>query len=130
MPNFNVHLYREMRLYYPGITAANAEEAVRVADLKSTREAHHIEDCDAATIAALVDLEGNTDYDHSRLIDLDPKQSAIATLLTALAGLIDAIRAGRHTDAHLPLLKPPSPQSDRRPLAQTRRRVLRLPRNR
>lgn len=100
MPKFNVHLYREMRLYYPGITATDAEEAVRVADLKSTREAHHIEDCDAATIAALVDPEGDTDYDHSRLIDLDPKQSAIATLLTALAGLVEAIRAGHaHNEA-------------------------------
>ena len=69
MPTYNVHLYRELRLYYPGIDAETPEATAKIAWGNSTESAASIEDCDGADIAALVDLQGDEDFHHSRLID-------------------------------------------------------------
>ena len=69
MPIYNVHLYRELRLYYPGIEAETPEAAANTAWGNSTESAATIEDCDGANIAALVDLQGDDDFLHSEIID-------------------------------------------------------------
>jgi hypothetical protein len=69
MPIYNVHLYHELRLYYPGIEAETPEAAANLAWSNSTESASSIEDCDGADIAALVDLQGDEDFRHSRLVD-------------------------------------------------------------
>jgi len=83
---YHVHVYREMRLYFPGIKAASAEAAARVAAQKPTDKAETIEECDGETIAALVDVEGDAEYAHSRIVDFEP-----ARLRTAASGLFSAL---------------------------------------
>lgn len=87
MPVYNVHLYREMRLYFPGIEAETPRGAITIADAKQSVHADAIEECDAATISALVDIDGDHDYQHSQMIDLDPAANAHA-LLSALKDLL------------------------------------------
>jgi hypothetical protein len=69
MPIYNVHLYRELKLYYPGIEADTPEAAANTASGNSTESAASIEDCDGADIAALVDLQGDEEHLHSKVID-------------------------------------------------------------
>ena len=69
MPIYNVHLYRELKLYYPGIEAETAEAAAHIARGTSTGSAASIEDCEGAEIAALVDLQGDDEFLDSKLID-------------------------------------------------------------
>jgi hypothetical protein len=71
MPKYHVHLFRELRLYYPDIEADSPEDAARLAAEKPTEEAAKIEDCDGVNLGSLVDLDGDQDYEHSRLIDFD-----------------------------------------------------------
>jgi hypothetical protein len=68
---FNVHVYREMRLYFPDIQAAATEEAAGIALNLPTDEASTVDDCDGRTFAALVDLVGDRDYRHSRTINTE-----------------------------------------------------------
>ena len=83
MATYNVHLYREMRLFYPGIAADSAEEAARVAAAKQTDEAQSIEDCNGTTLNALVDVEGDTEYENSVVIDFNPQgEGAVTTQAT------------------------------------------------
>lgn len=69
MPKYNVHIFREMRLYYPDIEAPTPQDAARLAVKKPTSEAQKIEDCDGVTIAALVD--GDPDFDPSQVVDFE-----------------------------------------------------------
>jgi hypothetical protein len=71
MTIFHVHLYREMRLYYPNIDAETHEAAADIAKDQPTDQAASIEDCDGSNTGALVDLDGDSEYLHSRLIDFD-----------------------------------------------------------
>lgn len=89
MPKFNVHLYREMRLYYPDIEAASPEAATKIADDKRPEDAALIEDCDSATLSALVDLQGDAEYLQSRMIDLQPVLTLAHELLACLKECID-----------------------------------------
>ncbi|HMP01715.1 MAG TPA: hypothetical protein PKC45_04355 [Gemmatales bacterium] len=86
MTIYNVHIYREMRLYFPGIDAASAEEAARIAADKLTDEAEIIEDCDGENLAALVDLAGDDEFTQSVAIDFEPERQrkAVLELLEAL----------------------------------------------
>ena len=77
MQTYNVHLYREIRLYYPGIEADTPAEAARIAAEKPTADAEQIEDCEGANLAALVDVVGDDEYEQSVVIDLD-NRTAIA----------------------------------------------------
>jgi hypothetical protein len=85
MTKYNVHLYREMRLYYPGIEATSAERAAEIARDKPTEEANDFDACDGETFAALVDVAGVA-YAESRMIDFAPERQrkAVPALLEAL----------------------------------------------
>lgn len=87
MPKFHVHLYHEMRLYFHGIEADTPRDAVTIADARQSNHAEAVEDCDGATISALVDVDGDDDYEHSQMLDLDPAANAHA-LLNALKDLL------------------------------------------
>jgi hypothetical protein len=105
MPIYNVHIYREMRLYFPGIHAESHEAAARIAADTCTDEADDVEDCQGETLTALVDVQGDEEYRHTRIIDFKPillrdhaedLLSAVQTLIekaddleAAIAGLTD-----------------------------------------
>lgn len=94
MTFYNVHVYREMRLYFPAIEANTLNKAAAIAVNKPTEDADSIEDCDGETTAASVDEE----FIHSWTIDFEAERRsklegallpAIETLLT-VAGDLDA----------------------------------------
>jgi hypothetical protein len=84
MTIYNVHLYREMRLYYPGIQAASHEEAAEFARLQPTGKAHTIEDCNGYDTAALVYIAGDDEYAQTKLIDFLPNPDLLGILRHAL----------------------------------------------
>jgi hypothetical protein len=90
---YNVHLYREMRLYYPGIKAASHEEAARIAADRSSADADMVEDCDGENLAALIDVDGDTEYLQSRTVDFEP-----TVLRTHAEEVLKAMEAGQSKD--------------------------------
>lgn len=74
MTLYNVHIYREMRLFFPGIEAETSEDAARTTAQKPTHEADYTEDCDGENLAALVDVVGNDDYSQSVTIDFEAQR--------------------------------------------------------
>jgi hypothetical protein len=84
MPTYNVHLYREMRLFFPGIEAESPEQAARLAGDKDFDDANDFSDCDGENLAALVDLVGDEDFSKSIIIDLDPMKASAEELYDAL----------------------------------------------
>ena len=88
MNTYNVHLYRKMRLYFPSITAATHEEAAWLAAEQPTEDAAYTAECDGETFAALVDVVGDEEYRHSRMIDFDTDRTAAPAMLKALEILI------------------------------------------
>ncbi len=70
MTIYTVHVYREMRLVFPGIEAATPEEAARLAAAKPTYSSDDIEDCEGLTYSALVDVQGGQDHADSRTVRL------------------------------------------------------------
>jgi hypothetical protein len=95
MPTFNVHLYREMRLYFPGIEADTPEKAAKLVAGKPTDEATTIDDCDGESHAALVDLVGDTNYSQSVTIDLDPGKGAAPSLEVTLLTVKEWLETGK-----------------------------------
>jgi hypothetical protein len=91
MTLYNVHIYREMRLFFPGIEAATPEEAARIAADKPTGNAEYTEDCDGENLAALIDLVGDEGFQNSVTIDFEPERLRKATreLLDALKYLLE-----------------------------------------
>ena len=84
MQTYNVHIYREMRLFFPGIVASTAEEAAtRAAEMPSVA-AEALEDCDGENLAALVGVVGREDCKQNQMIDFDPVRAIMPDLLTAL----------------------------------------------
>ena len=100
MPTYNVHLYREMRLFFPGITAPTPDAAAQRAAQMPTFDAEDIDACDGAHLAALVDVIGDDHFDHSQVIDFDPVRAAAPALLTALENLCAQIE-GAYNDIDL-----------------------------
>jgi len=84
MPTYNVHLYREIRLFFPGIEADTPEQAAKLTAQKLTDEATTIDDCEGESVAALVDLVGDEDFSESVTIDLDLEKAVAPELLAAL----------------------------------------------
>ena len=72
MTRYNVHLYREMRLYFPGLEADTPEAAAEFARQQTTDKADSIHDCDGNSSSALVDLIGDEDYRQSKVVDFLP----------------------------------------------------------
>jgi hypothetical protein len=91
MTLYNVHIYREMRLYFPGIEAGTFEEAAKIAGDKPTDAAEYTEDCDGETLAAMIDLVGDDQYEKSVTIDFKPERlrKAAQQLLEALFYLLE-----------------------------------------
>ena len=85
MKTYNVHVYREMRLFFPGIVASTAEEAATLAAEMPSEAAQALEDCDGENLAALVGVIGREDGQQSRMIDFDPVRALAPDLLTVLA---------------------------------------------
>lgn len=73
MTLFHVHLYREMRVYFPGIEADMPEVAARIAAEKPTADAEFMEDCNGENLAALIDLAGDEEFVQSVTIDFEPE---------------------------------------------------------
>jgi hypothetical protein len=71
---YNVHIYREMRLFFPGIKAESPQQAADIAAAKLTGDAECTEDCDGANLAALIDVVGDDDFTQSVTIDFEPER--------------------------------------------------------
>jgi hypothetical protein len=99
-----VHIYREMRLTFPGIEAPSPEAAACMAADKPTHDADTIDDCEGDSLTALVDVEGDTEYLQSRFIDFEPAQlqKAAPRLRAALQEVLLALRHYRHWEAGMP----------------------------
>ena len=94
MTKYNVHLFREMRLYFPGIEADNPQAAAAIASQKESGDAEDIEDiedCDGEDTGALVDIVGEEDFANSELIAFEPKRlvDVALKLLAALRTVVD-----------------------------------------
>jgi len=89
---YNVHIYREMRLVFGGIEADTPEAAATIARDKPTGEADSIDDCEGESLSALVDVQGDEDYEDSRFIDfeLERQRKAAPRMLAALRAFIEA----------------------------------------
>jgi hypothetical protein len=72
---YNVHLYREMRLYFPGIEAGSHAQAAEIVAEKATDEAETINDCQGTNLAALVDVYGDHEYSQSRTVDFSTSRN-------------------------------------------------------
>jgi len=93
MTLYNVHIYREMRAYFPSIEATTPEEAARRAAEKLTEDAEYTEDCEGENLAALVDVAGDDEFEHSISIDFEAERlrKAAPGLLAALKGCVFAL---------------------------------------
>jgi len=91
MTLYNVHVYREMRLFFPGVEAATPDEAARIGANKPTADAEYTEDCDGETLAALVDVVGDDEFEHSVTIDFDHERMRKAA--TELLETLTAVKA-------------------------------------
>lgn len=60
MPNYRVHIYREMRLVFDHIEAETPQQAAHLAAERHSDDCDHWSDCEGTTLAALVDLNGTT----------------------------------------------------------------------
>ena len=103
MKTYNVHIYREMRLFFPGIVASTAEEAATLAADMPSGAARALEDCDGENLAALVGVIDREDCQQNWMIDFDPVRTILPDLLTALALALpilqEAVRAHLLSDA-------------------------------
>jgi hypothetical protein len=72
---YNVHIFREMRLFYPGIEATTHEEAAQQAAAQPSETAAYTEPCDGTDLSALIDVAGDLEYTNTKRIDF---QAAIA----------------------------------------------------
>jgi hypothetical protein len=90
MTKYNVHIYREMRQVFGGIEADSHEAAASIARDRPTDQADSIDDCEGENLAALVDVVGDEEYEHSRVIDFEPERQrqAARKLLAALKDLL------------------------------------------
>ncbi len=91
MTKYNVHIFRELRLYYPGIEAESHEAAAEAASKLTLDEAQDIHECDGSDFGALVDVPGDDLFIYTRAIDFEPGRmlDAAASLLEALDYLLE-----------------------------------------
>jgi hypothetical protein len=87
---YHVHIFREMRLYFPGIEARSPDDAARIAADKPTADAEYSEDCDGENLAAVIDVAGDDDFTKSTTIDFEPERlrKAAPRLLAALTAIL------------------------------------------
>jgi hypothetical protein len=98
---YNVHIYREMRIVYQGIAADTPEAAAEIARDKLTSDADEIDDCEGVTLAALVDVQGDEEYEQSRFIDFEEERlrNAAPALLAACRMVADRWERGDLAEA-------------------------------
>lgn len=78
MPKFNVHLYREVRFLIRDVEAATMEEAIAKSQDRAVMEqspqgqADLVDDCEGIFHAALVDVEGDEEFENSICFDFLP----------------------------------------------------------
>jgi hypothetical protein len=101
---YNVHLYREMRLYYQDIQAESPQQAAEFCrEFTCEMAAGEALDCDGETFGALVDLQGDVDHFQSVMVDFEGERTrkAAPQLLAALqeaVAEIELLRANLLTD--------------------------------
>jgi hypothetical protein len=96
MKTYNVHIYREMRLFFPGVVARTvAEAATRAAEMPS-EAAKALEDCDGENLAALVGVVGSEEGQQNWMIDFDPVRAMAPELLTVLAWALPILQEAVH----------------------------------
>jgi hypothetical protein len=90
MTLYNVHIYREMRLYFPYIEADTPEAAAMIARDGRTEDAEDIEDCNGENLGALIEIVGDDDKEQSLFIDFDAERlrKAASALLAALEAVL------------------------------------------
>jgi hypothetical protein len=84
---YNVHVYREMRLYFQDIKAVSPQQAAEAcAEFPCDEAAGAALDCDGETFSALVDVQGDLDYSQSVTVDFQSERmrKAAPQLLAAL----------------------------------------------
>jgi hypothetical protein len=86
MTTYTVHIYREMRVVFGGIEAETPEAAATIARDMPTGDADDIDDCEGESFSALVDVQGDEEYEHSRFIDfeVESQRKLLPELLEAL----------------------------------------------
>ena len=90
---YNVHLYREMRLYFQDIKADSPQQAAEACkDFPCDEAAGEAFDCDGETFAALVDAQGDFDHSESITIDFEAERSRKAG--QAAVALLEMVRRG------------------------------------
>src|SRR5262245_38710170 len=89
---YNVHIYREMRLFFPDIEAGTPEEAAAKARDLDTADADEITSCDGETFAALVDVAWNDQYEQSVTIDFEceRERKTASEMRIALQAFVEA----------------------------------------
>ena len=89
---YHVHIYREMRLTFTPIRASSPQEAADRARQLPTDDAASIDDCNGTDLAALVDLDGDADYEQSVSIDFEDelRRKAARDMHAALKALLAA----------------------------------------
>jgi hypothetical protein len=91
---YNVHhIYREMRLYFPGIHVESHEAAARIAADTCTDEVDDVADCQGENLTAMVDVQGDADYRQTQIIDFEPTllRDHAAELLRAVEALTEKV---------------------------------------
>jgi len=122
MTLYNVHIYREMRLVYEGISAETPEAAAAIARKQPTDDCVEIADCEGETLSAVVDEAGDSAYERSVMIDFENERlrTASPALLAACRMVVDrwergdlaeAARACQSAIAEAGAASPPPPPS-------------------
>jgi hypothetical protein len=95
MTLYNVHIYREMRLFFERIEADTAEAAAAIARDRPTEDADDIEDCDGEDFGALVDVVGDDEFEHFEMIEFEAERlrKVVPEMLAALQECIGQIHA-------------------------------------
>jgi hypothetical protein len=91
MSTYTVHLYREVCLTFIGITAGTPEEAAAVACGTESEACTRWQDCEGETFSALVDRDGDDQFEHSRVIDFP--EGRLRHAATKLADALDYLLA-------------------------------------
>ena len=131
MTLYNVHIYREMRLVYEGISAETPEAAAAIARKQPTDDCVEIADCEGETLSAVVDEAGDSAYERSVMIDFENEclRTASPALLAACRMVVDrwergdlaeAARACQSAIAEAGAASPPPPSSPLEPVQPAR----------
>jgi hypothetical protein len=86
MTLYNVHMDREVHLTYESIEADTAHAAAAIALDKSVGAADDIDDCAGETFVAVIDVDGDDQYERSITIEFEAERlrKAAPELLAAL----------------------------------------------